>query len=78
MIQTLPLGLNFDLLLKRFVMDQQPDKNSVKGNEAEDLNKVAAEEAREDINNDPDMQPDSSEASDLDEGELARVDNAND
>jgi len=62
----------------------QPDTNKSQTqkqseNIKEDKNKnPAATQAEEDIRQDPDMQPDTSKTADLDEGELARVDNSND
>jgi hypothetical protein len=48
-------------------------------NKAVDPNTIpAAEQAADDISQDPDLAPDESDTADLDEGELARVDNSND
>jgi hypothetical protein len=60
-------------------MLMQDDKNKTTGKEPQNPNTPsAATEAEKDISADPDMQPDTSETSDLDEGELARADNSND
>jgi hypothetical protein len=54
------------------------DKNKVKQPAADPNKETAAEQAQQDIDHDPDMQPDTSTTADLDEGELARADNSND
>jgi hypothetical protein len=44
----------------------------------QDIIKEAARTASADIRKDPDLQPDTTPSADLDEGELARLDNSND
>ena len=44
----------------------------------EEVVKDAAKTAERDISKDPDLQPDNSKSADLDEGELAKLDNSND
>ncbi len=54
----------------------QNDKKS--SGTKEDPVKEAAKLAEKDMSKDPDLQPDQSKAADLDEGELAQLDNSND
>jgi hypothetical protein len=57
----------------------QPNDKSKANQPVPDPNKeTAADQAQQDIGQDPDMQPDTSKSADLDEGELARADNSND
>jgi hypothetical protein len=54
-------------------------KNRTPQKEEQDPNqKMAAEQADEDIQEDQDLQVDNSDTADLDEGELAKADNSND
>ena len=54
----------------------EQDKKTKENQEA--IIKEASKSAERDISKDPDLQPDNSKAADLDEGELARLDNSND